>query len=374
MKEVGEKKFAGPYFEPPFKFFIQSPISLVPKDGGSQTRLIFHLSHPKARPVQSVNGNIPAELCTVQYKNLDMAILRCLEEGIACSISKSDMKSAFRHICIRVKDFCLLVMVCESPFDGKMYYFVDKCLGFGCAISCKLFQEFSNCIAHLVQYRTHKVPINYLDDYLFAHYLRQLCNHQVATFIAICGEINFPVALEKTYWATHLLTFLGFLINTIEQTVSVPIDKIEKTKLLISKHLPKRKITVLALEELTGLLNFLCRAIVPGRAFTRRLYMEFSSAMKPHYHVNLTWDMKQDLSMWLQFLEHPSVYSRPFMDFSTSLVADKINMYSDASGVISFWSTLPGLMVNGSLAQKTSWKSAIPVLSTKSFLPWLQVC
>ena len=45
MKEVKNLRYAGPYEEPPFEFFIQSPIGLVPKDNGQNTRLIFHLSH-----------------------------------------------------------------------------------------------------------------------------------------------------------------------------------------------------------------------------------------------------------------------------------------------------------------------------------------
>ena len=44
MKEVALKRFAGPYRQPPFKNFIQSPIGLVPKSNGD-LRLIFHLSY-----------------------------------------------------------------------------------------------------------------------------------------------------------------------------------------------------------------------------------------------------------------------------------------------------------------------------------------
>ena len=45
MKEVGLKRYAGPYENIPFQNYMQSPIRLVLKDGGKQTRLIFHLSY-----------------------------------------------------------------------------------------------------------------------------------------------------------------------------------------------------------------------------------------------------------------------------------------------------------------------------------------
>ena len=47
MKEVGLKRFAGPFGRIPFdEDYIQSPIGLVSKDDGLDTRLIFHLSYP----------------------------------------------------------------------------------------------------------------------------------------------------------------------------------------------------------------------------------------------------------------------------------------------------------------------------------------
>ena len=43
MNETRNKRFAGPFpDQPPFEFYIQSPVGLVPKDGGNKTRLIFH--------------------------------------------------------------------------------------------------------------------------------------------------------------------------------------------------------------------------------------------------------------------------------------------------------------------------------------------
>ena len=47
MKEVKLKRYAGPFKKPPFENFIHSPSGLVEKDGGKDTRLIFHLSYPK---------------------------------------------------------------------------------------------------------------------------------------------------------------------------------------------------------------------------------------------------------------------------------------------------------------------------------------
>ena len=76
MKEVKLGRFAGPYEEPPFEYFVQSPIGLVPKDKGKKTRLIFHLSYP--RDGDSVNVGIPQECCKVKYPDFEEAIKLCL--------------------------------------------------------------------------------------------------------------------------------------------------------------------------------------------------------------------------------------------------------------------------------------------------------
>ena len=84
MKEVQLGRYAGPYEEPPFESYIQSPIGLVPKDG-NKTRLIFHLSYPRtAEQNISVNANTPEELCTIKYPDFEDAIRLCLKAGKAC--------------------------------------------------------------------------------------------------------------------------------------------------------------------------------------------------------------------------------------------------------------------------------------------------
>ena len=166
IKEVQLGRFAGPFEEPPFEYFVQSPIDLIPKDKGLKTRLIFHLSYPKDG--DSVNSGIPKEFCSVKYPDFEEALRLCVQEGVGCSLAKSDMSSAFRHVPIRKDQWFLLVMKASHPRTNKVYYFVDKCLPFGSSISCAIFQAISDAIAYLVQFRTKKTNVNYLDDYLFA--------------------------------------------------------------------------------------------------------------------------------------------------------------------------------------------------------------
>ena len=338
MKEVKLKRYAGPFEEIPYEHYIQSPIGLVPKDSGKDTRLIFHLSYPKRKNSTSVNANTPKHLCEVKYPDFSEAIKLCLKEGKMCFISRSDVRSAFRNLSILMKHWKYLIMKAKNPIDKKWYFFVDKNLPFGASISCKHFQDVSDCIAYLVAYETQKDLVNYLDDFLFVALMELICNNQIDTFLKICGQIGMPVSLEKTFRATNLLTFLGFLIDTINQVVLIPKEKITKAINTIQYVLNKAynakhsKITVLQLQKICGYLNFLGRAILPGRAFTRRLYAPLKNHnLKPHHHIRINGEMKLDLRTWLVFLQNNAIFCRGFMDFSKKWNAEEISFYMDAS-------------------------------------------
>ena len=340
MKEVGLGRFAGPFNDIPFDTFIQSPISLVPKDDGKDYRLIFHLSYPriKAGNQKSVNSNTPKEICTVKYPDFNDAIQLCLKSGKGCKIARSDLRSAFRQLCIIIAHFRFLVMKARSPLDSKYYYFVDKCLPFGSSISCAHFQRLSNAIAHIVRHRTGKPLVNYLDDYLFVQLMKAFCDGQVQVFLDICDLIGLPVSMEKTFWSSTLLTFLGLLINSVSQTVSIPVAKVIKARKLLATALGKRKITLLKLQQICGFLNFLGRCVIPGHAFTRRLYAHTAqnSSLKPHHHIRITEEMRLDMKMWQVFINSADVFCQPFLDFSKSWNAEEVDFYSDASGKIGF--------------------------------------
>ena len=333
MKEVKERRYAGPFSQPPFKNFVQSPIGLVPKGNGTDTRLIFHLSYPKTG--DSINSGTPKWKTKVKYKDFSLAIRRCVEEGRFCKIGKSDMQSAFRILGLSRNCWHLLVIMAVSLADGKKYYFFDKSLPFGSGISCAHFTRVSDAIAHIVRVKCDgKVNVNYLDDYLFIAFLRRECNRQIQMFLDMCSTICFPVSIEKTFWGTTLLTFLGLLIDTAQQIVAIPADKVLRATELIQEIVSKRKVTVRMLQKVCGFLNFLCRCVVPGRAFTRRLYAHYSPLMKPHYHVRVNAEMRNDLLVWQEFLKNPSVYCRPFIDYSVVLTAEQMEWFTDASGKI----------------------------------------
>ena len=102
---------------------------------------------------------------------------------------------------------------------------------------------------------------------------------------------------------------------------------------MLRSFLDKKKATLKDLEKLASHLNFLNRAIVPGRALTRRMYAKFSgmTKLKPHHHITLDKEFKLDYKVWEVFLSGDDSVMRPFIDMSEKVTADQLNFYSDAS-------------------------------------------
>ena len=245
---------------------------------------------------------------------------------------KSDISHAFRNLPIAMKFWKFLIMKAKSPIDDKVYYFVDKCLPFGASISCAIFQEVSDALAHLVKFHSEgKENINYLDDFLFIDWLKKFCNQQLRTFMGICDWINLPVATEKTEWAMEIIEFLGLLIDGRRNLICIPASKIEQAKYMLDKMLSKRKATLRELQQLCGFLNFLNKCIVPGRAFMRRMYAQGKNLTKPHHHFNISAEFRMDLTMWRDFLEHPAAFSRSFFDLDEELYFAPQDFFTDAS-------------------------------------------
>ena len=237
-----KQRYVGLFEEIPFTYFIQSPIGLVPKDYGKDVRLTFHLSCPRSG--QSINSETPDELCSVNYPDFSEAMQLCLKltDGKSNEIvfsGKSDMKCTFRNLPISRLDFILLIMKATNPEDVKTYYFVDKCLPFGASISYSLFKEFFNAVAHIFTYHTGKKTMNYLGGKYFVTLLKSLCDGQISAFLEIYHLICFPVSLEKTEWGTPSIVFLGFLIDSINQIICIPMDKVKRAVDLILQMLNK---------------------------------------------------------------------------------------------------------------------------------------
>lgn len=295
-REVELRRMAGPFIHKPISTLRTSPIGVVPKkDGG--WRLITHLSYPHGN---SVNDYIDPEDCTVHYASFDQVIEMVSSLGKGALLGVHDIKSAFRLLPVHRSDFDLLG-IC---FDDKFY--VDKCLPFGCSVSCSLFEKFSSFIEWSVIEKSGKKSIShYLDDFFFAGKKDSNdCLDLMNSFTGVCSDLGVPIAVEKSVGPVTVLKFLGLEIDTIDMVVRIPQDKLFKLRSLLEPLLFRERIKFKEFESIIGLMAFCSRAITSSRAFLRRFYDILASVKvkKPFYSIRIGSELREDVRVWLKFL------------------------------------------------------------------------
>lgn len=339
MEEVSLGRVAGPFKDPPFPNFRSSPIGLVPKHEPGKFRLIHHLSWPEG---SSVNDGIGDEEASTVYTTLDQVMDRIMRLGKGTWLAKADIQSAFRLLPVHPDDFCLL----GFTFGGKYYY--DMCLPFGCRSSPAKFEEFSTFLNWCIQpgREEDRDCAHYADDFLIMGAANtDACLIKLNQLQELCVSLGVPLAPDKFQGPSTQIKFLGLLVDTQNMQVKVPPEKIHKAALLLTTLLSRRRIRLRELQSVIGLLNFLCRAVRPGRAFLQRLVHLTRGVKQPFHCIRLTLGAKADATMWLSFLRHYNGVTA----FPTQVWEDSstLKFFTDASTETGYGAYFNGHWFNG---------------------------
>ena len=299
---------------------------LFQKKTPGEFRLIHHLSYPRG---SSVNDGISPDHTSVSYATISDAIWHIKAAGRGCFLAKTDVKNAFRIIPSRPLDYGLLGM------RWRNLYYYDRCMPMGCSSSCKTFETLSTAMEWIAQ---NKLRINHiihlLDDFLIIAKSRSLCQDQLHLFLDLCSYLGIPIAPEKTCGPATTLSFAGIELDSVSFEARLPLDKIDKCLGLIANFLTRKKVTLREIQSLTGMLNFACSVVVPGRAFLLRLIDLTVGIHSPHLYVRLNREVKADLQLWQPFLT--SFNGRSFFLEDVWDSSDKLELYTDAAGSLGF--------------------------------------
>ena len=144
---------------------------------------------------------------------------------------------------------------------------------------------------------------------------------------------------EKSEFASQHMIFLGILLDRKNHVLAVPNEKREKALKILRCFVERRKIKIKEIQKLTGILNFLQRAIISGRTFNHSLYDKLKirdnkgELLKQYHHVQIHPDVKMDCAVWIQFLEMGDSFQfcRPFIDINAFQYAHMLKFFTDAS-------------------------------------------
>lgn len=358
-KEVKLGRVAGPFNVKPISNLTISPIGLVEKSTPGEYRLIFDLSFPRSK---SINDGIPSELTSVTYTNFDSLTELVQRLGCGSHLVKLDIQSAFRLIPLHPDDFSLMGMCHKGD------YYVDKALPFGCAISCALFEKFSCFLEWCAkECSSSQNLVHYLDDFCGAEVTYENAKVLLQSILDLFESLGVPIAQEKVEGPATCLKFLGLEVDTVAMEVRLPTDKINGLLSVINDVLNnKSKITLKELQSLLGKLNFACRAVVPGRAFSRRLIDATCHAKQPHHRIRITAAMRDDLGVWKEFLQ--DFNGRSLMLSKAWVDSEALALYTDAAANSGYGAFFEGHWVSGSWPNNWLLQDA-PDITVKELFP-----
>ena len=172
----------------------------------------------------------------------------------------------------------------------------------GCSSSCKTFETFSSALEWIAHSKLNiRHILHLLDDFLIIAPSYKLCQDQLSLFVDLCSYLGVPIAPEKTCGPNTTLCFAGIELDSVLFEARLPVDKITKCLSSISNFLKRKKVTLKEVQSLTGLLNFACTVVVPGRAFLRRLIDLTKGVCSPYHLIWMTREVKADLTVWQSF-------------------------------------------------------------------------
>ena len=334
--EMEAGRVHGPFLEPPLPNFRTSGLGVVPKKNG-KWRVILHLSAPAG---VSINDSISKEEYTLHYISMDDAVKMVHGHGPAALMAKIDLKSAFRMVPVHPDDWNLLGMC----WKGKFY--MDTCLPFGLRSSPHLFNHLAEAIMWILQNNYFVEGLHYLDDFLLVGPAGQdHCQNSVQAMLSLCSNLGVPVAMDKLEGPASTLTFLGITLDTVNQELRLPPEKLKEISQAVTNWLGRRTATKRELLSLIGRLAFAARVVPAGRLFCRRLIQLSTSVDKLHHHVYLNAETREDLKWWHDFL--PSWNGKAMFIDPVWKDADDLSLYTDASGALGFGGYFQGSWFRG---------------------------
>ena len=116
-----------------------------------------------------------------------------------------------------------------------------------------------------------------------------------------CRDLGVPIARGKTEGPSTALAFLGIHIDTQDEKLRLPQEKLMRLKREIYH---KRSTTKRELLSLIGQLQHACCIVRPGRSFLRRMISLSTVAKELHHRIRLNGGFQSDLYRKMEWSEH----------------------------------------------------------------------
>ena len=169
----------------------------------------------------SVNNGIASSLTSLSYIHIEDVIKQVMAISKEALLAKIDIKSAYRIIPVHPSNRSLLGM----SFNQQIY--VNASLPFGLRSAPKVFNTLADALLWILTKHRVEYLLHYLDDFITLGKAGDLqCQKHHDIIFGICELLGVPLAADKCEGPCTCLEYLGFLLDTLFMTISLPQAKL----------------------------------------------------------------------------------------------------------------------------------------------------
>ena len=267
------------------KGFLSQLFLVGKKDGG----------HRPVINLKKLNQNIP-------YHHFKMEGLHYLKFMLQQGdyMCKVDLKDAYFSVPLH-KDSKKFI---RFQWTGNIYEFLCLCFGLGPAP--RVFTKILKIPIAILRRLKIRIII-YLDDMLMLAKSIQEILIAKDTVIYLLQHLGFVINLKKSVLIpTQKIEFLGLIIDSVELTLSLTQEKLDKINQLCLRMNKAPQVSVLELTKLIGLLNSTAQAVLPAKIQLRYLQQAQIQALNQTHSyqqkIVLSNHCKQELQWWIENL------------------------------------------------------------------------
>ena len=167
----------------------------------------------------------------------------------------------------------------------------------------------------------------YLDDFVGAERDLEIANEYFELVQEVTSELGLDLAKEKCTAPAKVVTWLGYTVDTVNMTVSIPSKKIEETLELCGEWLEKKEASRKELRSLFGRLKHVSSCIPPANRFLSRILDALrntpfvgSHSLPEDIHKDISWFMQSARALNGVFLIPPPELEHWRIECDSSLV------------------------------------------------------
>ena len=163
--------------------------------------------------------------------------------------------------------------------QAYLKFFVEEYLKFVCmpnghGPAMRIFTKISK-IPFPIAREKNFLSVVYVDDSYLQGDDYEDCFSNVLNTIEILRSLGFTIHPEKSkFIPTQCITFLGFILNSVQMTITLTLEKKEKILNLCHEILKEDVVTIRILSKLKGYLVAAFPAVALGPFYYRALEMD----------------------------------------------------------------------------------------------------